>query len=105
MYATRGEVDPIQQKTAELQLTVTSRTRPQIKNAIVSFSTTGIPNHWLRGQRPTYTRVATSIASADGTRNSSMTETFDERSAQSFLLRRQQIEYVAEYEQSTVGML
>ena len=58
----------------------------QIKNAIISFSTTGIPNHWLRCQRPTYTRVVTSIANADGTRNTSMTETFDERSAQCFEL-------------------
>ena len=56
----------------------------QIKYSIITYTTSGMPNHWLRGQRTKYTTVAPRPLPADTSPPASMTDCFDSRSAASF---------------------
>jgi hypothetical protein len=58
----------------------------QIKHAVVTHTTSGMPNHWLRGQRTLYTTVAPAQLPGDASPPISMTDYFDRRSAASFEL-------------------
>ena len=57
----------------------------QIKNAIINYCAKGIPNHWLRTQRPIHTTIAGPPRPTDGDNVPSFVATFDDRTAFSFL--------------------
>ena len=56
----------------------------QIKSALVTYCASGMPNHWLRGQRTRHTTVAPVQQPSDALPPLSMTDVFDTRSAESF---------------------